>query len=398
MMNEMLKSMFKHKGLWQKLNLLLIFGVLLNLFIVNNISAVGETDFYKYQKSERTVSPRTGEDCTLEITNVTLNSRSSYSFDIYITRNDPPWSSNTALGSLYGFLNSTLVFNIPNEAFSNPQSSNLGECISETIPQILGNTLLQIELISSGIAVQTTSTRLLTITMEIDSASVGLGWSAANTVIYMSDNLSSATLELLGSDPPHSILIADFSASDTTGLAPLSVNFIDESNGNIDIWEWDFQNDGEIDSYEQNPSYTYSNNGSYSVSLTITDENDSTVTKEKNNFITVYSNVFPAPPANITIQLNGLDATINWASVDTTIYGNPISVDGYVIYSSNLPDSAFTILTSTADTFYVDTNVSSSKIFYKITAYVGELSDFQKIISEHPDLKMGDVERLPDRR
>ena len=63
---------------------------------------------------------------------------------------------------------------------------------------------------------------------------------------------------------------ANFEAEPTTGTTPLTVQFTDMSSGeNIQNWEWDFDNDGTIDSYEQNPEYTYQDTGSYSVKLKI---------------------------------------------------------------------------------------------------------------------------------
>ncbi|MFH1421764.1 MAG: PKD domain-containing protein [Planctomycetota bacterium] len=63
---------------------------------------------------------------------------------------------------------------------------------------------------------------------------------------------------------------AEFSASVTDGVVPLTVNFIDESTGDITSYEWDFDNDGTVDSTEQNPSYTYETMGLFSVKLTAT--------------------------------------------------------------------------------------------------------------------------------
>lgn len=61
-----------------------------------------------------------------------------------------------------------------------------------------------------------------------------------------------------------------FSAEPTTGTPPLTVQFQDESSGQDLTWEWDFENDGIIDSYEQNPIYTYSDTGYYDVELRVT--------------------------------------------------------------------------------------------------------------------------------
>ncbi len=59
-----------------------------------------------------------------------------------------------------------------------------------------------------------------------------------------------------------------------------TVHFIDKSTGNVTAWAWDFNNDGIIDSTEQNPTHTYTQNGNYTVTLTITTpECKDTVTK-----------------------------------------------------------------------------------------------------------------------
>jgi hypothetical protein len=68
-----------------------------------------------------------------------------------------------------------------------------------------------------------------------------------------------------------SALDAEFTADPTTGTAPLTVQFTDQSTGDITSWAWDFDNDGKVDSNEQNPSHTYNTTGSYTVSLKVTD-------------------------------------------------------------------------------------------------------------------------------
>jgi len=69
---------------------------------------------------------------------------------------------------------------------------------------------------------------------------------------------------------------ADFSANITSGTTPLIIFFSDLSSmglsGNpILEWYWDFNNDGIIDSNEQNPQCTYYARENYTVSLTIFD-------------------------------------------------------------------------------------------------------------------------------
>ena len=67
------------------------------------------------------------------------------------------------------------------------------------------------------------------------------------------------------------IFDADFEADLTSGQAPLTVQLTDLSIGNPTLWEWDFDNDGTVDSNEQNPEWIYEEAGTYSVSLTIED-------------------------------------------------------------------------------------------------------------------------------
>jgi len=66
-------------------------------------------------------------------------------------------------------------------------------------------------------------------------------------------------------------LTADFYADITSGNTPLTVNFTDLSTGYPASWEWDFDNDGTIDSYEQNPQWTYYERGNYTVTLSVFD-------------------------------------------------------------------------------------------------------------------------------
>ncbi|AKB36565.1 cell surface protein [Methanosarcina siciliae C2J] len=83
-------------------------------------------------------------------------------------------------------------------------------------------------------------------------------------------------------EPP----VADFTATPTSGDAPLTVNFTDASNGTVSSYAWDFDNDGNVDSEDENPSYTYETEGTYSVNLTVTNE-DGSDSEMKTDYITV---------------------------------------------------------------------------------------------------------------
>ncbi|RXA20193.1 PKD domain-containing protein [Methanosarcina sp. MSH10X1] len=59
----------------------------------------------------------------------------------------------------------------------------------------------------------------------------------------------------------------DFKSDITSGKAPLTVHFKDNSGGNPVAWEWDFNSDGQVDSNERNPVYEFKHPGTYSVTL-----------------------------------------------------------------------------------------------------------------------------------
>jgi PKD repeat protein len=72
---------------------------------------------------------------------------------------------------------------------------------------------------------------------------------------------------------------ADFIADQSLGVVPLVVQFTDTSTGYPTSWAWDFENDGTVDSTDQNPSHTYDTPGTYTVNLTVAnpDGNDTAV-------------------------------------------------------------------------------------------------------------------------
>ena len=92
---------------------------------------------------------------------------------------------------------------------------------------------------------------------------------------------------------------ADFTSDKTSGTVPLTVQFTDTSTGNVTGWQWDFDNDGTIDSTAQNPSYTYSASGEYSVKLTVTNK-DGTAGILKPGYIQVTGSSGDAPDADFS--------------------------------------------------------------------------------------------------
>jgi len=95
-------------------------------------------------------------------------------------------------------------------------------------------------------------------------------------------------------DPVPTPPVAAFSSDTQTGTAPLTVQFTDQSTGTTPLtYAWDFDNDGTIDSTDQNPNHTYTSPGTYTVNLTVSNAVgcDSEV---KTDYITV--NAAPVAP------------------------------------------------------------------------------------------------------
>jgi len=89
-------------------------------------------------------------------------------------------------------------------------------------------------------------------------------------------------------------VVANFSADQTEGEPDLEVQFTDwsitDDGAEITAWAWDFDEDGEPDSYDQNPLWTYSEGGVYDVTLVVYGDEDAD-TLVKKDFITVRSGV-----------------------------------------------------------------------------------------------------------
>ncbi len=83
------------------------------------------------------------------------------------------------------------------------------------------------------------------------------------------DNMYAMATILVVESADHS-LSADFTATPTSGTAPLTVQFTDLSTG-ATSWAWDFENDGIIDETAQNTSHVYPASGTYTVNLTVSD-------------------------------------------------------------------------------------------------------------------------------
>ena len=94
--------------------------------------------------------------------------------------------------------------------------------------------------------------------------------------------------------------VANFTANVTSGTAPLTVQFTDQSTGSPTSWLWDF-GDGTT-ATGQNSSHTYSTAGTYNVNLTVTGPGGSD-SEVKTGYIVVSNTA--APVANFNVVLDG---------------------------------------------------------------------------------------------
>jgi PKD repeat protein len=138
--------------------------------------------------------------------------------------------------------------------------------------------------------------------------------------------------------------VAAFTANIQSGNAPLRIWFTDISTGTAPLtYAWDFDNDGEVDSTIQDPSYTYSTAGIYTVKLTVANVvcSDS---EKKTDFITVNE----APPdsshAGVAITFDD-NAVENWNAIQDLLEEYDAHVTFFVSSFGGLSESQINTLT-----------------------------------------------------
>jgi trimeric autotransporter adhesin len=127
---------------------------------------------------------------------------------------------------------------------------------------------------------------------------------------------------------------AAFSASPTSGTAPLSVQFTDTSSGGPMSWEWDFQNDGTTDSTQQNPSFVYTSPGTYSVKLTVSNTSGPD-TMTKADYITVSAGgpTLTFVPTDDSFVRSNLPDEHNGSLVNLRSFKNLAETDSYLKFT-----------------------------------------------------------------
>jgi PKD repeat protein len=162
--------------------------------------------------------------------------------------------------------------------------------------------------------------------------------------------------------------VAGFTASSTSGVAPLALNFTSTSTGSITGYAWTF-GDGTT-SNSQNPSHVYSAAGIYTVALTVTGSSGSN-TKTMPNYVTVKSStsgdtIAPTAPSALTASASGSTSIdLAWkASTDN------IGITGYrVERCQGAGCTSFTQIATATATKFVDAGLAAAtKYSYRVRA------------------------------
>lgn len=149
-------------------------------------------------------------------------------------------------------------------------------------------------------------------TTELEAAYVpsqgfsqSVNFDSLRVVAFIQNDLSKMIYQSEMADVlPSTNLNAAFIIDEDLGGAPLTVSFTNYSTGtdsnSVLQYEWDFNNDGTIDSQEPSPEFTYTEEGTYSVSLKVTEAIIQHTRLVKNMITTI------TPGAGILV-VNGID-------------------------------------------------------------------------------------------
>jgi PKD repeat protein len=168
---------------------------------------------------------------------------------------------------------------------------------------------------------------------------------------------------------PSAAPVANFTASATSGVAPLAMNFTNTSTGSITSYSWNF-GDGTT-STTQSPSHVYSAAGSYTVALTVTGSGGSN-TKSLPNYINVTASPTasdtsaPTAPASLTASVaSSTSVKLAWtASTDN------VGVTGYRIERcQGTGCTAFAQIATASTTSYTDSSLAAATSYsYRVRA------------------------------
>jgi PKD repeat protein len=123
--------------------------------------------------------------------------------------------------------------------------------------------------------------------------------------------------------------VANFTSNTTSGNAPKTIQFWDNSTNTPTSWQWSW-GDLTANGTTETPTHTYTIAGTYTVTLTATNS-DGSGTFQRTNYISIASGVIPFP-GEINTPTNPLGGTLYW---DTNGNGR-IDYNDLVIFFNNL--------------------------------------------------------------
>jgi beta propeller repeat protein len=138
-------------------------------------------------------------------------------------------------------------------------------------------------------------------------------------------------------------IYADFTASPTSGAAPLTVQFKDLSTGGPTMWSWNF-GDGTTDMVGS-PTHTYAKDGIYTVTLTSSNQYGNSDTETKVNYISVGSS-----PSFMTDFI----ASPTSGASPLTVKFTDLTVGGPTMWSWNFGDGTTDMVGSPTHTYAKD--------------------------------------------
>jgi len=201
------------------------------------------------------------------------------------------------------------------------------------------------------------------------------GWSGNYNGYYYLTNLNPGSynfttdqggiLELFPDSTPD----ADFVGNPTSGYAPLTVLFTDQSSGIINSWYWCFPGGNPSSASDQGPHQVeYISPGSYNVVLAVLGPGGSDI-ETKNNYIIVLNPDFP-PPENLVAGDDYNDyIPLNWDQPSQ----KDITLEGYKIYRSLVSGSGYDEIYQINNpniTYYNDDSVTNGTTYYYVVTAI----------------------------
>jgi len=193
--------------------------------------------------------------------------------------------------------------------------------------------------------------------------------------------------------PPPSAPTASFTASPTSGAAPLTVSFTDTSTGGPTGWQWHFGDGGT--STAQSPSHVFDAAGTYTVQLTASNGGGSSTASTE---ISVDAAPAPPPPTGNLITNPGFETSTNgwdtagYAAVTlervaggrSGSWAAKVTNTGTTSVTNTLNDAPNTVATSSAGTYtgsvWVRSDVAGAKLYLRIREFQDKTKVSEKLV------------------